>query len=104
MSTRQVEILDPIKVDPEHYKIDFENDRVRVLRINYGPKEMSVTHSHPAALAIFLNDCKARFTLEGGRVEERQGKAGETLWMEAETHLPENLSDKRFELILVELK
>jgi hypothetical protein len=25
---------DPVKVDPKHYKVEFENDRVRVLRIN----------------------------------------------------------------------
>ena len=27
---------DPVKVDPRHYKVEFENERVRVLRIKYG--------------------------------------------------------------------
>src|SRR5215510_12932240 len=27
--------LDPVKVDPEHYKVAFENEFVRVLRIHY---------------------------------------------------------------------
>jgi hypothetical protein len=39
-----------------------------------------------------------------GKSEERSGKAGQTAWTPAETHLPENLSDKPFEGILVELK
>ena len=26
---------DPVRVDPKHYKVEFENDRVRVLRIKY---------------------------------------------------------------------
>lgn len=38
---------DPVKVDPKHYKVQFENDRVRVLRITYGPHEKSVMHDHP---------------------------------------------------------
>ncbi len=25
---------DPVKVDPRHYKVEFENERVRVVRIN----------------------------------------------------------------------
>jgi hypothetical protein len=33
---------DPVKVDPGHYSVDFENDRVRVLRIRYGPGERSI--------------------------------------------------------------
>ena len=28
---------DPIKVDRKHYKVELENDRVRVLRITYDP-------------------------------------------------------------------
>ena len=30
---------DAAKVDPKHYKVEFENDQVRVLRISYGPHE-----------------------------------------------------------------
>ena len=33
---------DATKVDPKHYKVEFENDEVRVLRITYGPGEKSV--------------------------------------------------------------
>ncbi len=42
---------DPVKVDSKHYKIEFENDRVRVVRIKYGPGEKSVMHSHPESVA-----------------------------------------------------
>ena len=33
---------DAAKVDPKHYKVEFENDEVRVLRITYGPGEKSL--------------------------------------------------------------
>jgi hypothetical protein len=39
-----------------------------------------------------------------GKSEEVPAKAGEAKWISAGSHLPENLSDKRLELILVELK
>jgi quercetin dioxygenase-like cupin family protein len=95
---------DPVKVDPKHYKVEFENDQVRVLRITYGPHEKSVMHDHPAAQVIYLTDAHVKFGLPGGKSEEQQGKAGQTAWAPAGKHLPENLSDQRLEGILVELK
>jgi len=97
-------IQDPLKVDPKHYKVEFENDRVRVLRITYGPREKSVMHGHPATVAVFLTENRARFTFPDGRTEERSWTAGQTMLIPAEEHLPENLTDKSLELVLVELK
>src|SRR5216684_4935069 len=48
--------LDPVKVDPKHYKVALENDQVRVLRVNYGPHEKSVMHEHPDSVAVFMSD------------------------------------------------
>jgi quercetin dioxygenase-like cupin family protein len=95
---------DPLKVDPKHYKVEFENDHMRVLRVKYGPHEKSVMHSHPATLAIFLTENRARFTFPGGKTEERGWAAGQVMSIPAEEHLPENLTDKPLELVLVELK
>lgn len=95
---------DPVKVDPKHYKLEFENPRVRVLRIHYGPHEKSVMHSHPDAVAIFLTDSHTSFTFPDGKSEVRDAKAGDSRWTPAETHLPENLGDKAEDVIVVELK
>ena len=95
---------DPTKVDPQHYKVESENDQVRVLRIHYGPHEKSVMHGHPGSVAVFLTDVHAKFTYPGGKTEEMQPKAGETRWTKAGKHLPENLGDTPFDVILVELK
>jgi quercetin dioxygenase-like cupin family protein len=95
---------DPVVVDSAHYKVEFENDDVRVLRITYGPNEKSVMHSHPAGVAVFLSDFEGRFTLPDGQTMDREGEAGEVIWGEAGPHLPENTGDQPFELILVELK
>jgi quercetin dioxygenase-like cupin family protein len=95
---------DPVKVDPNHYKVEFENAQVRVLRIHYGPHEKSVMHYHPGTVAVFLTEVHGKFTYPNGKSEEVQAKAGEPRWGKAGKHLPENTSDNAFELILVELK
>lgn len=95
---------DPVKVDAKHYKVESQNSRVRVLRIHYGPHEKSVWHYHPAGVAIAVTDAHIKFSLPGGKTQESTMKAGETMMLPAGKHLPENLSDSDFEVILVELK
>lgn len=95
---------DPVKVDSKHYKVEFENARVRVLRIHYGPHEKSVWHYHPAGVATAITDAHIKFTLPGNKTQEKTMKAGETMWTPAGRHLPENLGDSDFEVLLVELK
>lgn len=95
---------DPIAVDSKHYKVELENDKVRVLRISYGPHEKSVMHGHPDSVAICLTDMHVKFTMPDGKTEDIRGKAGQTLMTPGGEHLPENLGASRMELILVELK
>ena len=95
---------DPVKVDSKHYKVEFENSQVRVLRIKYGPHEKSVMHRHPNSVAIFVTDANGKFTFPNGTSQDFTSKAGETRWNPAGLHLPENTSDQPFELVLVELK
>ncbi len=95
---------DPVRVDPKHYKVEFENDRVRVLRIKYAPGEKSVMHSHPESITVFLTDARGKFTYPDGRTEDINANAGTVQHMDAHTHLPESLSKTPFEVIAVELK
>lgn len=95
---------DAVKVDSKHYKVEFENDKVRVLHITYGPHEKSVMHQHPANVAVFVTDGQVRFTLPDGKTQDVSVKAGTTQWNAGGKHLPENVGDKPFEVILVELK
>jgi quercetin dioxygenase-like cupin family protein len=95
---------DPVKVDAKHYKVAFENDSVRVLRISYAPGEKSVMHSHPNAVAVFLADAKTKMTMPDGKSEEMLSKAGEVMWTPAGSHLPQNISGTANQVVLVELK
>src|ERR1700682_1954984 len=104
MATAPAMAQDPVKVDAKHYKVEFENDQVRVLRIKYGPHEKSVMHGHPASVAVFLTDGTVKFTLPDGKTNYIDVKEGRVQWEAGSQHLPENVGDKPFELILVELK
>ena len=100
----QEAVQDPVKVDPKHYKVEIENEQVRVLRINYGAHEKSVMHSHPNGVAIFQNDIHCRFTFPDGKSQDFNGKVGDVIYDDAKVHLPENTGDKAFDVVLVELK
>jgi quercetin dioxygenase-like cupin family protein len=95
---------DATKVDAKHYKVEFQNSRVRIVRAHYGPHEKSVMHSHPDSVAIFQTDGRVKFTFPNGKTEERDMKAGQAIWTPAVKHLPENLTDNDMEVILVEFK
>ena len=95
---------DPTVLDSTHYKVEFENDDVRVIRITYGPGEKSVMHDHPASVYVFLTDGMVQMTLPDGTTEDLEFKAGATGPSPAVMHQPKNTRDAPFELIQIELK
>ena len=95
---------DATKVEPAHYHVAFENENVRVVNMHYGPHEKSAMHQHPAGVAVYTTAGHFRFTDENGKVTEANAKAGETRWFPAFRHKVENLSDKPFDAVYVEIK
>lgn len=96
---------DAVAVDPKHYKVELENDRVRVVRISYEGHGKSVMHQHPPGIGVFMTDATFRFTYPDGKSEDIEAKAGQFLWFgEQWEHLPENLDGEHSEVLYVELK
>jgi quercetin dioxygenase-like cupin family protein len=96
--------LDPVKVDKKHYKVELENDQVRVLRVKIGPHQSTPLHEHSLdRVVVYLADQNFRVTTDG-KAETVQHKAGEVSWGTPTKHMEENLSDKPFEVVVVELK
>jgi len=104
LSVRTASAQDAVKSDPKHYKVELENDDVRVLRIHYEPGEKSVMHEHPRGVAVFLTDYQAKFIVPTGDEIPVSGKAGQVIWNDGATHLPENTGKKAMELIQIEMK
>ena len=95
---------DPTKVEPKHYKLDFENDRVQVVSIHYGPHEKSVLHDHPGGVVVSLTEAHLRFTDENGKIREVFSKAGEVRWYPPFKHKVENLGDTTYDAVYVAVK
>jgi quercetin dioxygenase-like cupin family protein len=98
------EVKDAVVADPGHYSVEFENDRVRIIRIKYGPGEKSVMHTHGPNVAVFLSDGMVRMNAPDGTHQDVPSEIGVAQWADAEKHLPENLGDEPLEVVLIELK
>jgi quercetin dioxygenase-like cupin family protein len=95
---------DPVKVEPRHYKLDFENERVQVVSVHYGPHEKSALHDHPGGVVVTLTDAHLRFTDENGKVREVYAKAGESRWYPPFKHRVENLGDTAYDAVYIGVK
>ncbi len=95
---------DPTKVEPKHYKLDFENDRVQVLNVHYGPHEKSEMHEHPGGVSVAVTAGHLRFTDQDGKVTEVFAKAGEARWFKPFRHKVENLGDEPYNGVYIGIK
>lgn len=95
---------DPTKVAPTHYKLDFENERVQVVSVHYGPHEKSALHDHPGGVVVSLTEGHLRFTDENGKTREAYAKPGEVRWYAPFKHRVENLSDTAYDAVYIGIK
>jgi len=97
--------LDPLKVDTKHYKLEFENDQVRVFRVKIGPHESTPMHEHQLnRVNVYLTDAATRVTAADGTVTTPAFKAGAIVSGGAAKHSETNTSDQPIEVIVTELK
>jgi hypothetical protein len=87
-----VTTLDPTVVDERHYKVLFENDHVRVLRVHYDARETGAQHQHMLnRIVVYLND-------------QPGAKADDIRMSGPATHTEQNASDQPADRIAIELK
>jgi quercetin dioxygenase-like cupin family protein len=97
--------LDPPKIDPKQYKVEFENSQVRVLRVKFAAHDGAPMHEHQLnRVVVYLTDQNTRLTSADGKVDVTSHKAGEASWGGPAKHKEDNLRDGPFEGIVVELK
>jgi quercetin dioxygenase-like cupin family protein len=101
------ESTDAVIVDPTRYQVLVENEWIRAIRVTVGPHEKLKMHKHPAtgAVVIYLSDQDMRQYHADGSTHESHFKAGTVRWVSPDAaHQDENLSDKPFRLVRIELK
>src|SRR5262249_17886356 len=112
LSAVAVAAQDPMKVAPDAYKLEFENDHVKVQRVHYAPRVKIPEHDHTAfgAAYVYLNDAGPvifkHVGLSYGAVTRPAVKAGSFRLYKAvkETHEVENISDTHSHFLRVEFK
>jgi hypothetical protein len=95
---------DALQVDPLHYRLDFENEKMRVLRLTLKPSETVPMHDDKEALVVCLKECHVRFTSPNSRSEDVHLDAGATRWIYGDTRSEKNLGTKPIEMPFIEIK
>ncbi|MCQ1957054.1 cytoplasmic protein [Arthrobacter sp. zg-Y826] len=124
---------DPVESNPDHYKVVFENDRVRVLEYRDAPGHTSVRHRHPDSVMLTASSFRRRLHSGGGPgvgpvpgpmpgAGEGPGPgpgaptpapgggmdvelpAGAVRWLPAQEHYGENTGETETHVFFVELK
>ncbi len=69
---------DPAKTDPAHFKVELENDRVRVLHVTVQPNTKIELHELDDAVVVPLSDYESTLKTANGttKLERIAGKPG----------------------------
>jgi quercetin dioxygenase-like cupin family protein len=95
--------LDPVATNPHHYRVVFENDRVRVLEYTDQPGDVTTPHQHPDSVMYTLSSFRRRL-VSGDAQREVEMTAGSAGWLPAQQHHGENIGDTATHVLFVELK
>jgi hypothetical protein len=94
---------DPIVTNPDHYRLLWENDFVRVLEYTDEPGTRTTAHDHPNSVMVTLSLFRRRLSA-GGREFETELPFGAAVWLPAQRHFGENIGETPTHTVLVELK
>ena len=95
---------DIVRVASTRVRVDFENDRTRVLRLSLAVGEATPSHDDRAGVLVCVAGCRIRFTTPDGKVQDVELKAGETRWLPDARRVARNLADAPIELLYIESK
>jgi beta-alanine degradation protein BauB len=95
--------LDPAETNPQHYKVVFENESVRVLEYTDKPGDQTTPHAHPDSVMHTLSSFKRRL-YRGDERHDVEMAAGFTGWLPAQQHSGHNIGDTDTHVLFVELK
>ena len=97
--------LDGVRVDPKDFKLELDNAQVRVIRLKIGPHQSVPMHEHLLNyMLVPITDENIRETSADGKSETIQRKAAQYAWRAPAKYKIENLDDKPYEAVIVEIK
>jgi quercetin dioxygenase-like cupin family protein len=102
--TQTTRAQDPVKVDPEHYKLLKETNTVRILEYKDAPGHKVPRHSHPNYFVYVITDATRLFTTNCVTPTTVNLTAGEAISKPPVTHCEENTGNTDTHLLVVEFK
>jgi quercetin dioxygenase-like cupin family protein len=100
-----VSAQDAVQVDPEHHKVEFENDQIRVVRMVYPPGYKTPMHGHLPGVTVMLSSTKIHTWNKSGDETDTESESGAVSWSDGTTvHANQVKGDRALELLRVEIK
>jgi hypothetical protein len=94
---------DAARLDPEHVRVEIDNESTRVLRITLEPSRQVPDHEDRAGVLVCLTECRLRLVSAAGPQEVRL-RAGQAQWMKADQRRMQNIGSGVAELLYIESK
>lgn len=106
LNPRELPEDDGTKVAADVYRVLFENNYLRVIRVGSQPGQKTLMHSHPgSAFRYSMANINARLTMPDGTSREVENINGVSRWTELPTrHIIENIGRTEGHTLLVEIK
>ncbi len=95
--------LDPVVTNSEHYRVVFENERVRVLEYSDAPGDRTTEHEHPDSVMVTLSSFRRRLHA-GPAHRDVELTTGTPMWLPAQRHAGENIGESPTHALFIELK
>ncbi|PWT75209.1 MAG: cytoplasmic protein [Proteobacteria bacterium] len=95
---------DPVKENPDYFKVLLENERVRVIDDLVPAGAKVATHSHSAYVVYPLSSYRMKFTFPDGTTRVVDVQQGTARYSNGIVHAEENIGTTDGHALLVELK
>lgn len=95
---------DAIQLDAKHYKVEYEDEKVRVVRFTLPPGESSPMHEHGERVVVVVRGGTLRHTDGEGRVTEVTQQSGMTAHRTQMRHSVTNIGKTIWEVVYTEFK
>ncbi len=96
------EVPDAVTAAPNLYAVAYENDAVRILRVEYAPSDRSSMHHHPASCSIIINTQSWESMDPDGNLMPAFAGAGMFACEDGYSHSMENTGEEPAGLFVIE--
>ena len=95
---------DPIHIDPRHFRLELENEHVRILRLHLGPKEETLESQFSMHVDIAVSDVHIGETYADGVTNQEYRASGSVSWNSKKLQSFVNLDARPLDATILELK